>query len=200
MKWYDIADILLPPVYREIRDMYEYAKALNAELLEYLSKQTHIRYNCFVQTCDLATIEMWEGLLGITLYGAMTLEERRQNILLHMNNRFPYSEPYIRAVLESLFGITHYTLTIDTANNRPYHLTIEFLDTSHDKIKQFNDWFLNVLPAHIRYDRTHIENSQSEMKIRVGTTGGYVARSSMIADSSGGTISMYYGPDVVSIP
>lgn len=198
MKWYDIADKLLPPVYQAIQDMYAYARALNDELYDYLTKQDRIRNNCFIQTCDLETIEYWENLLGIILYGPMTLDERRQNIFIHLNNRFPYSEPYVRHVLDETVGHDHYDLRIDVGANRPYHLLIDFIDTTDDKIKQFHDWFFFACPAHIRYDRNHLENAPSELEVCMGTTAGITETAQM--SFGNGTITMYLGDTQVQIP
>lgn len=198
MKWYDIADKLLPPVYQAIQDMYAYAKALNDELYDYLQKQDIIRANCFIQTCDLETIEYWEQLLGITLYNPMTLDERRQNIFIHLNNRFPYSEPYVRHVLDETVGTGHYDLRIDVGANRPYHLIIDFIDTTDNKIRQFHDWFFFACPAHIRYDRNHLENAPSELNVCMGTTAGITETAQM--GFGNGTITMYLGDTQVQIP
>lgn len=198
MKWYDIAEKLLPPVYQAINDVYAYAKALNDELLEYLAKQDHVSANCFIQTCDLQTIEYWESLLNITLYGPMTLDERRYNILLHLNNRFPYSEPYIRAVLTNLFGEDGFSLKIDTEFNRPYHLIIEFFNTTYDKINQFHDWFFDACPAHIRYDRNHREDAPSELEVYSGVKAALTETVNL--SFGNGSIQMYLGENQVDVP
>ena len=88
MFWFDIADELLPPVYRAIKDLYAYARTLDTELKESLANMMLVRENFFIQTCDLETIEYWELLLGDELYGEYTIEYSRKQILIDMTNRF----------------------------------------------------------------------------------------------------------------
>ena len=105
MHWYDLPD-LLPPVYRNIKSMFATADAENIELQRFRAFVTRIMDNFFVQTCDVQTIEYWEALLDIKLYGNPTLDERREMILLHLNNSDPITDPFVKQVMHNLFGKT----------------------------------------------------------------------------------------------
>jgi uncharacterized protein YmfQ (DUF2313 family) len=172
MYWFDIADELLPPVYQRIKDLYQYAKSLDVELRDALANMVKVRENFFVQTCDLTTLEYWESLLGITLYGFETFEERRQFVLLHLNNRFPTSEPYVRSVLTDLFGDDGYTFEIDPYD--PFIIHIAFLNAPYDAVKRFMNWFIPMCPAHIRYGAGRRDDANGELFISSISPGEYM--------------------------
>ncbi len=186
MFWFDIADVLLPPVYQAIKDMYAYARTIDTELRESLANMMLVRTNFFVQTCDIETVEYWENLLGIQLYGDETIEERKQMILLYMNNRFPTTEAYTRYVLQELFGDGHYDLSF--APNDPFYLRIGIQDVSTNSIKKFSNWFVKMCPAHLIFSTSHVENTQSTNYISAGTTCHNVQKS---------TCTMRLGTDTV---
>ncbi len=176
MFWFDIADVLLPPVYQKIKDMYAYARSLDTELREALVNMIRVRTNFFIQTCDEETIEYWENLLEIPLYGVESLDDRRQLILLYLNNRYPTSEPYVRHVLATLFGENGYSLEID--QNDPFRIKLDMFDTSYEQIKRFIDWFEKMCPAHMTWTRSHIENTQATNYISANTTNHNVSKTS----------------------
>lgn len=178
MFWFDIADVLLPPVYKAIKDMYAYARTLDTELREFLVSMYEIRTNFFIQTCDEATLKNWENILGISDYTGETIEERRQFVLLYLNNRFPTTEPYIRSVMEKMFGESGYTLSIDSSD--PFYLILHVFDTNYEKIRKFFTWFAKMCPAHIRWHNYHTENTQADNLISANTE----SHSTAIATSS----------------
>lgn len=162
MIWFDIAEELLPPVYKAIKDMYAYAKALNGELLDFVAYMNHIRDNFFIQTCDLETIEYWENLLGIVLYGTETIEQRRENIFLYLNNQTPFTEPVVRKRLDDYFGEGNYSLWFDVDNGKPYDMHLDIYNGDKNYIDMFLRWLNKFIPAHINiYGGT---NDQAEME------------------------------------
>ena len=168
MFWFDIADELLPPVYQAIKDIYAYARTLDTELREYLANMIAIRANFFIQTCDEQTLQEWENFLGISSYTGETLDERREFVMMYLNNRFPTSEPYIRYLLNKIFGESNYTLEFDQID--PFALQLAFVDANSDKIRKFLAWFSKMIPAHLRWIYGHIENTQATNYISCGTT------------------------------
>jgi hypothetical protein len=191
MRWFDIPDELLPPVYQKIKDVYAYARTLDTELREFLIFVKRILDNFFVQTCDLKTIEYWEELLDIHLYGDETIEERRNNILLYLNNSKPTTEAYVRQVLDRLFGRENYDLYFDLEHNLPYNLNIEIRDTDIDSINKFMEWFMRMCPAHILYNAQHVETANSEFEIDAAAQSDY--SSTAIIYMNGGTETLYRG-------
>lgn len=196
MFWFDIADVLLPPVYQAIKDMYAYARTLDTELRESLVNMTAVRTNFFIQTCDEQTLQDWENLLGISLYTGETLEERRQFILMYLNNRFPTSEPYIRHVMDMMFGSEHYQLTVGDID--PFSIMMLLTDVPSEKIRKFMAWFSKMLPAHLSLLYGHIENTQATNYISAGTTSHESSLTS--ATMATGTDVLYLGNDAYTVP
>lgn len=196
MFWFDIADVLLPPVYQAIKDMYAYARTLDTELRESLVNMGLVQKNFYIQTCDEDTIKEWEDLLGVSSYTGETLEERRRFILLYLNNRFPTSEPYVRHVLGNLFGDMNYSLEFDP--NDPLTLSIHIYDSQSEKIRRFLDWFAKMCPAHIKWTNAHTERSQATNYIACGTTSHTTVTTS--ATMSVGTETLYLGDTELTVP
>lgn len=186
MFWFDIADVLLPPVYQAIKDMYAYARTLDTELRESLVNMVLVRTNFFIQTCDEATLESWENLLNINVYPGESTDERREFILLYLNNRFPTTEPYVRDMMNGLFGEANYELEFDSVN--PFNLKIHVYDTNYDKIKKFFSWFGMMCPAHIMWGAYHTENTQAMNYVSAGTTNHYSVSSQCTVTSGSGIL------------
>ena len=186
MFWFDIADELLPPVYRAIKDMYAYARTLDTQLRESLTDMLAVRQNFFIQTCDLQTIEYWESLLGITLYGGETLEDRRQMIMIYLNNRFPTSEPYVRHVMETLFGAGNYDLEFDPDD--PFFIHVKMFDSPYETIKRFWDWFLKMRPAHIIFTKSYTERAYGEIFVSSISPSQYMSKATASVTYGTGTV------------
>lgn len=197
MKWFDIPDELLPPVYRTIKDMYAYARSLDTELRDFIVYLTRILDNFFIQTCDLKTIEYWEELLHIVLYGDETIEERRSNVLLYLNNASPTTEVYVRSVLDRLFGSENYDLYFDLENNKPYDLHIEIRDTDLNSINRFMFWFSRMCPAHILWNAGHVETAKTGNIIYTGAQSDYLSTATVSMGS--GTEILYLGSDAQTL-
>lgn len=184
MYWFDIPDELLPPVYRSIKDMYAYARTLDTELRDFLAVMYYIRGNFFVQTCDSQTLSEWISLLDIPMYGEETTEDKRRLVLTYLNNQRPATEPFFRSMLDEIFGVGGYTMELDP--NDSMRVLINFIDQQPPLIRQFSDWFLRMIPAHILWDMGVIEPS----KIDVMCTSNAI-----MADKMRMTASFSYGSD-----
>lgn len=196
MRWFDIPDELLPPVYQRIKDVYAYARTLDTELREFLLFAKRILDNFFVQTCDLKTIEYWEELLDIHLYGDESIDDRRKNILLYLNNSSPTTEPYVRNILTSLFG-NNYDLHFDVEHNLPYNLNIEIRDTDIESINKFMEWFMRMCPAHILINAEHVETADCEFTVDAAAQSDY--SSTAIIEINGDTETLFRGSNPESI-
>jgi hypothetical protein len=150
MRWYDLQD-LLPPVYAGVRSMYETAVTENIELQELYAVRNAILDNFFVQTCDLKTIQYWEQLLDIELYGGETLDDRRRMIMLYLVSNWQITKPYVEKVGAEYFG-ENFALEYDEENH--LIVTIHFYDSPFNPIRRFVKWFQKVCPAHIQWQAT----------------------------------------------
>lgn len=186
MFWFDIADELLPPVYRAIKDMYAYARTLDTQLRQSLTDMMAVRQNFFIQTCDIETIEYWESLLGITLYGGETIEDRRQMIMIYLNNRYPTSEPYVRSVMNTLFGQENYDIEFDAYD--PFLIRMHIFDSPYDSIKRFWDWFLKARPAHIIFTKSYTERAYGEIFVSSISPSQYMSKATASVVFGTGTV------------
>ena len=194
MYWFDIPDELLPPSYRSIKDMYAYARSLDSELRDFLVVMYYIRNNFFVQTCDSSTLSEWISLLEIPMYGGETTEDKRNLVLLYLNNQKPATEPYFRSMMDELFGPDGYTLEIDPDDC--LKVNIDFIAQDPLPIRQFSDWFLRMIPAHILWDLTLVEPSES---IVASVSNAIVAdKMRMTASCDSGTDTLYLGENSVN--
>lgn len=175
MRWFDIADELLPPVYRAVKDVYYYAKSLNDEFLEYLSTAERILNNFFIQRCDIQTIEYWEDLLNITLHGSETIGNRRNSILNHLNNINPTTEPYVRSVIERMFPDDEYNLHFYVERGKQFDLDIDIFTTDNASLSEFKDWFNDMCPAHLNYlvSKAMEANVEREMVVNHGCLSAF---------------------------
>lgn len=177
MRWYDLPG-LLPDIYRHIKSMFEVAKVENIELLQLKSVLQHLWDNFYIQTCDVQTLEYWENIIGIELYGDETIEQRRQMVLLYLQNNWQITKPYVESVMINMFGEGHYSFEYSDESN--LIVIIKFIDVLSETQKRFLDWFSTVCPAHIRWHNYHTENTQADNLISANTE----SHSTAIATSS----------------
>lgn len=195
MRWYDL-QTLLPPVYAGIKSMYATAESENTELLESKADYAKILENFFIQTCDVSTLEYWENIMGIKLYGDETIESRRQMVLLYLANNWQITKPYVKQRMLELFGVGNYEFEYDEYNN--LIVNVRVYDASTNAIKRFLDWFTKVCPAHIRWLYGHIENTQAANYISCGTTSHESVTTSGSMQFGTGTI--YLGQSQMTVP
>lgn len=185
MRWYDLQN-LLPPVYAGIKSMYATAESENIELLEAKADNTKILDNFFVQTCDITTLEYWERIIGIPIYGDETIESRRKMVLLYLANNWQITRPYVRQRMLDLFGVGHYSFEYDPNNH--LIVNIKITDTTASAIKRFLDWFVKVCPAHIQFRYGHTEGTEAQNYISCGTASHESVTTSATMSFGSGTV------------
>lgn len=105
--------------------------------------------NLFVQTCDAATIALYEQLFGITPQPGDTLEARRNRILNRLSMVVPFTERYLRARLDEMYGAGNYMLTVDPTTSSA---TMAINDFISQGIELFCDLWYHTAPAHVALD------------------------------------------------
>ena len=135
---------LLPQFFKDIAEYPEVMKAYAYVLNQLESNIQHLWDNQYIQTCDAATVTMYETILGITYDPGDTLEVRRNRVLNRLTLVMPYSERLLRDRLDELFG--SYELTIDSANCTA---TMVIKTFTQDGLKLFYDLWNHVAPCHI---------------------------------------------------
>lgn len=69
--------------------------------------------NAFIQDCDIQGIKRYENMLGLMPDTASGLEERKQAVLMHLNNKPPYTYRTLLKKLEVLYGAGNYEVSGD---------------------------------------------------------------------------------------
>ena len=69
--------------------------------------------NAFIQDCGIQGIKRYENMLGIMPDMAESLEERKQAVLMHLNNKPPYTYRTLLKKLEVLYGAGNYEVSGD---------------------------------------------------------------------------------------
>lgn len=162
MIWYDLQE-LLPPVFAAVQSMYETAVAENEELKAAYSIRNAIFSNFFVQTCDVKTLQYWEQLLDIELFGTETIEERRAMILLYLVNNWQITKPFVEYQMEQFFGEGNYSFEYNPENN--LIVDIHMYDASYNNVRRFLRWFEKVCPAHISWDNSVTYRSEETVDL-----------------------------------
>lgn len=70
----------------------------------------------FVYYADEDGIERWEDMLGIRAPAAASIEARRLAILSRINNNIPYTERWIRAFYDTIYGPGSIAVTVTPAD------------------------------------------------------------------------------------
>lgn len=188
MRWYNLQE-LLPPVYAGVTSMYETAVTENTELLGLYAIRELILKNFFIQTCDVKTLQYWEQLLDIELFGDETLEDRRQMILLYLVNNWQITKPYVEKVGKEYFGEEFFLLEYDPDNH--LIVTINMYEAAYNPVRRFIKWFEKVCPAHIQWQATPIYRSNSIVDCSSESVGATFCTCK--ATSSTGTQTIYLG-------
>lgn len=193
MRWYDLPD-LLPPVYDGIQSMHETAVTENTELLGLYAIRDAILANFYVQTCDVKTLQYWERLLDIELYGDETIDERRKMILIYLVSNFQITKPYVQEVGEDYFGEGNFTVDYDPDNHLKVEIRMYYAEWN--ATKRFIKWFEKVCPAHIEWFAGPTFPSECEV---VGSSNAIVAdKMRCTASCSSGSETLYLGQDAVN--
>lgn len=140
---------LLPEFFVKIKEYPEIMKAWTAALDDAEGNMNQLLDNLFVQTCDAATIALYEQLFGIVPQPGDTLEARRNRIMNRLSMVVPFTERYLRARLDEMYGAGNYTLTIDPTTSTA---TMEIHDFISQGIELFCDLWYRVAPAHVALD------------------------------------------------
>lgn len=160
MRWYNLQE-LLPPVYAGVTSMYETAVTENTELLGLYAIRDLILKNFFIQTCDVKTLQYWEQLLDIELFGDETLDDRRQMIMLYLVSNWQITKPYVEKVGRDYFGEGNFTIDYDENNHLIVY--VRMYNSEYNPIHRFVKWFEKVCPAHIKWWATPAYCSESQV-------------------------------------
>ena len=138
--------LMVPEWFQRVLEFPEIMKAWAYALEMVDGNVKQLWDNQYIQTCDEATLSTYETLLGITPSGTDTLAYRRAIVLNRYSMMVPFSEGYLRARLDDMFGEDGYTLDI---NSETSTVTVEITATVQRALQMFFDLWYGIAPAHL---------------------------------------------------
>lgn len=144
---YDINLMEVLPTY--FRPVIEFRQLMDIDGLELGRLEENIdriRDNCFIQTCDEATLAYYEGLLQVEKETGLSLDERRAVVLMRYSMRALYTFPMLKEMLTSAVGKGNY---LAECLYGTYQLKIRILNQDIGLIKSIYNVIAFMRPAHI---------------------------------------------------
>lgn len=136
---------ILPEYFRPILEFQEIMEAEGEAAEEVERAVDRIFDNCFIQTCDEATLAYYERLLQISNIGA-TLEERRRILLLQWNMESLYTLPKLKEFLASAVGEDNYEIK---CFYNEYLVKIWISSQTAVMLRNLYNTIFRMTPAHI---------------------------------------------------
>lgn len=106
----------LPPIFHEIKEMIEIAKAENPLLEALWQEIENALLDQFLLSATERGIKRNEDMLHIVSMATESLKTRRFRLLTRFNEQVPYTRPVLRNLLNTLLGENGYELTINAAD------------------------------------------------------------------------------------
>ena len=137
----------LPTWFKPVLEYIEIMQSFGIQLNELNVQGQQIYHNQYIQTADLATIQMWERLFNITVRYGDTLDFRRERLIQKFSQIVPYTYWDLKDRLTALYGEDGYTLQAN-----PVECWIKIFVTSdrYGAIDLLYDLIWDVVPAHLR--------------------------------------------------
>lgn len=140
----------MPNLYKNNIEMLN---IINSEETEF---ETHIKFdidngfaNNFIKTADIEGIRQYEILLDIPENNTLTVEERRQNVIMKLLASIPYTYRKLCEILDSMYGKNSYLINQDINN---YTMLIT-TDKKNEYISTFvYELLKKIIPANIEWE------------------------------------------------
>ena len=91
-------------------------------------------------------VKRWESILSMKPKGTYTLDERRFNILVKLQEQLPYTVEALRTALTAICGTDGYLLRID---NNKYILTVRLALYNENNIAAVSELLDKMIPANL---------------------------------------------------
>ena len=120
---------LLPDYLRDIKEYNALYTAFEVYMLDVGQEIQRMRLRIFYDNLDETGCEMWERIMGLSVFDGATLEERIANITATAANDPPYTDATLEAKLKLLCGEDGYEIERDYDD---YLITIKLaLENKH---------------------------------------------------------------------
>lgn len=103
--------------------------------------------NQFILSADLITIREWEKFLSIPADDNLSLEERKNQVLLYLNLKPPYTLNNVKKQIYSFTGVEN-KITEDRDN---LHIDIDLSGVGKNTYKLVNSFMRKVKPTNVTY-------------------------------------------------
>ena len=165
----------LPPWYREVLDYQQMCNTIGAQFALLAEEINRVADNFFLQTMDLETVQMWEGIFRIVANPATeSLQFRRDRIINRISMRPPFTLRFLYQKLDELIGPGLWNVTVDYPNYALYiESNVDGQGYSQELIYTIN----HIKPAHITFINSPVAMSGvvlSERVSEISYTWNYV--------------------------
>lgn len=165
----------LPPWYREVLDYQQMCNTIGAQFALLAEEINRVADNFFLQTMDLETVQMWEGIFRIAANPATeSLQFRRDRIINRISMRPPFTLRFLYQKLDELIGPGLWNVTVDYPNYALYiESNVDGQGYSQELIYTIN----HIKPAHITFINSPVAMSGvvlSERVSEISYTWNYV--------------------------
>lgn len=149
MNSYDTLFKQLPMHFRPVIEFREILKAHGYAADDFETSMYQVAANNYIQTCDVITLQFWEGLLEITVQPGDSLELRRRRVLQKLSLTVPFSIGFLHDMLANMFGPDGYVLEVDPVASKIY---IKLTTDDYGALAFLYDMLWDVIPAHLEID------------------------------------------------
>lgn len=165
----------LPPWYREVLDYQQMCQTIGAQFALLAEEINRVADNFFLQTMDVETVQMWEGIFRIVANPATeSLQFRRDRIINRISMRPPFTLRFLYQKLDELIGPGLWSVTVDYPNYALYiESNVDGQGYSQELIYTIN----HIKPAHITFINSPVAMSGvvlSERVSEISYTWNYV--------------------------
>lgn len=150
----------LPEFIQEYREIKEVMNSEQVELDELWVAQTNTLNNSFVMDADEAGVTRYEKMLGIVKKPTESLEDRKFNIIVQINEQLPYTMTALNNKLENLCGADGYVITLSSAI---YTIAIKVALTAKNNFYAVQEMVKRILPCNLIYTVSIIYNQHETL-------------------------------------
>lgn len=133
----------LPPVISETIEATGICNGEQPQFDKLWNETEFLLDELYVPSATSIGLKRWETMLGLPSSG--TVEKRRQEILLILQSRLPYTETFLRNYLEDILGDV--LLTVDYGN---YNVSVEVGSESEPLLVSITSQLRQIIPANMQ--------------------------------------------------
>lgn len=160
----------LPEIIKNVRE-YQVLCNVESPQVNAMWKALEVVFdNGFLESLTEYGCSRWEKILGLTVDRNDSLETRRKNIWIRLNENLPYTWKRLVMLMDNICGENGYTMTL---YHNDYFLDVSIQLTEQNLeshiVKQVLAMFERVLPANIEYIKKFRYDTE-DTSVTVGAT------------------------------